>query len=51
MSFCNQDTITDCAFAHLAGIHSLNLWGCWQDTITDACRTRLWAAGIPDLFM
>jgi hypothetical protein len=27
------------------------MWGCDQATITDACRARLLAAGIPDLLM
>ena len=48
---CTQATITDAAFAHLRGIHTLDMWGCSQATITDACRARLRAAGIPVLRM
>ena len=48
---CSQVTITDGAFAHLAGIHTLNMRSCDQATITDACRARLRQAGIPDLRM
>jgi hypothetical protein len=44
MSCCNQDTITDAAFAHLAGIHTLEMRSCRQRTITDAAFARL--AGI-----
>ena len=49
MSHCNQATITDGAFAHLAGFHTLDMRHCKQATITAACRARLRAAGIPDL--
>ena len=49
MSLCSQATITDGAFAHLAGIHTLDMRGCSQVTITAACRARLRQAGIPVL--
>ena len=51
MSWCNQATITDGAFAHLAGIHTLDMGLCTQATITVACRARLQQAGIADLCM
>jgi hypothetical protein len=44
---CNQPTISDAAFAHLAGIHTLWMNGCNQDTITGATFERL--RGIPSL--
>ncbi len=47
MSCCRQDTITDGAFAHLAGIHTLNMRYCNQATITDAAFAPL--AGICEL--
>jgi len=28
MSWCLQATITDAAFAHLAGVHELDVYGC-----------------------
>ena len=49
MSYCNQETITDAAFAHLAGIHTLNMDRCSQKTITDAAFAHL--AGIHTLSM
>ena len=51
MHGCDQDTITDAAFVHLAGVHTLHMSECTQDTITDACRRRLRAAGISHLHM
>ena len=36
MWFCDQATITDAAFEHLKGIHSLVMMGCNQATITGA---------------
>ena len=48
---CNQATITDGAFAHLAGIHTLDMRYCNQATITTACRARLQQAGIATLMM
>jgi hypothetical protein len=38
---CNQATITDDAFAHLKGIHTLHMYGCNQATITDAAFVHL----------
>ena len=39
MGYCYQSTITDAAFVHLKGIHSLSLWRCNQ--LTDAVFTHL----------
>ena len=36
MSGCDQATITDAAFEHLKGIHSLVMENCTQATITGA---------------
>ena len=44
---CNY--LTDAAFAHLAGIHTLNMIGCSQATISDAAFSHL--AGIHTLIM
>ncbi len=41
--------MTDAGFAHLVGIHTLNMGGCDQVTITDAAFTHL--AGIHTLNM
>ena len=49
MSGCTQSTITDGAFAHLAGIHTLDMSWCDQATITDAAFAHL--AGIHTLNM
>ena len=51
MKHCSQATITDGAFAHLAGIHTLDMRYCSQATITAACRARLQQAGIAALTM
>jgi hypothetical protein len=51
MSWCSQATIGDGAFAHLAGIHTLDMRYCSQASITPACRAHLRQAGIPDLRM
>jgi hypothetical protein len=34
-------SITDAAFVHLAGIHTLDMRSCHQATITDACVSHL----------
>ena len=47
MSFCHQ--ITDVAFSHLAGIHTLNMTWCDQSSITDVAFSHL--AGIHTLNM
>ena len=39
MNGCNQ--ITNAAFLHLRGIHTLNMSGCNQITITDAAFVNL----------
>jgi len=44
MSYCNQAGITDAAFVHLAGIHTLNISFCVQAGITDSAFAHL--AGI-----
>jgi hypothetical protein len=49
MTFCDQATITDAAFAHLAGIHTLDMSWCRQATITDVAFAHL--AGIHTLNM
>ena len=49
MRFCDQSTITDGAFVHLAGIHTLYMGGCNQATITDGAFAHL--AGIHTLNM
>ena len=49
MGGCNQATITDAAFVHLRGIHTLGMAGCSQVTITDAAFTHL--RGIYTLYM
>jgi hypothetical protein len=50
MTWCDQHTITDGSFAHLAGIHTLDMAGCSQTTITAACRARLAGpGGVPHL--
>jgi len=41
MSFCDQSTITDAAFANLRGIHTLDMGYCIQYTITDAAFKHL----------
>jgi hypothetical protein len=41
MSKCTQKSITDAAFVHLKGIHTLDMSGCTQDTITDAALMQL----------
>jgi hypothetical protein len=41
MKYCDQDTITDAAFVHLQGIHSLVMSYCDQDTITGSTFTHL----------
>ena len=41
MSWCNQATITDAAFVHLKGIHTLDMSACPQATITDAAFAHL----------
>ncbi len=49
MHFCRQAGITDAAFAHLAGIHTLQMGRCNQVGITDAAFAHL--HGIYALFM
>ena len=39
MSLCRQ--LTDAAFEHLKGIHTLLMWGCDKVTITDAAFEHL----------
>ena len=39
MSLCPQ--LTDAAYAHLQGIHTLLMWHCRQPTITDAALAHL----------
>jgi hypothetical protein len=46
---CNQPTLSDAAFVHLTGIHTLYIYGCNQSTVTDAAFVHL--AGIPTLNM
>jgi hypothetical protein len=46
MSFCRQATITDGAFAHLRGIHTLNMSGCSQATLTPVGIAHLAGASI-----
>ena len=41
MGGCDQDTITDAAFAHLAGVHTLDVAGCYQAGLTDAAFSHL----------
>ena len=41
MRFCKQPAITDAAFAHLRGIHTLDMSGCKQAGITDAAFAHL----------
>jgi hypothetical protein len=41
MSPVLHSTITDAAFAHLRGIHTLYMNGCSQSTITDAAFAYL----------
>ena len=41
MRWCRQDSITDAAFAHLRGIHTLRMSYCSQPTITDAAFAHL----------
>jgi hypothetical protein len=41
MSECSQAGITDAAFAHLGGIHTLCVRGCSQAGITDAAFVHL----------
>ena len=38
---CAQPAITDAAFAHLRGIHTLVMYGCEQATISGAACTHL----------
>jgi hypothetical protein len=47
MSNCTQ--LSDAAFVHLRGIHTLCMWFCYQDTITDAAFAHL--RGIHTLVM
>src|SRR5690242_12615347 len=42
MWFCDQSAITDRAFTHLCGLHTLTLIACNQKTITDDAFTHLW---------
>ena len=39
MRYCNQRTITDAAFAHLRGVHTLNIRECHR--ITDAALSHV----------
>ena len=41
VSFCTQAGITDAAFVHLRGIHTLAMDGCTQAGITDAAFVHL----------
>jgi hypothetical protein len=41
MTECNQPEITDAAFVHLRGIHTLSMYECNQDTITGAASENL----------
>jgi hypothetical protein len=41
MSACHQNSITDAAFKHLRGIHTLNMFYCNQVGITDAAFEHL----------
>jgi hypothetical protein len=41
MGYCRQETITDAAFVHLRGIHTLDMRFCYQSTITDAAFEHL----------
>lgn len=41
MAHCIQSTITDKAFEHLAGLHTLNMMGCDQSTITNRAVQHL----------
>ncbi len=49
MSTCRQPAISDAAFSHLSGIHTLNMSFCRQPGITDLAFSRL--AGIHTLYM
>ena len=49
MCNCSQAAITDAAFAHLSGIHTLNMSECNQAGITDAAFAHL--RGIHTLIM
>ena len=41
MSWCNQAGISDGAFVHLVGIHTLHMIGCTQAGISDAAFAHL----------
>jgi len=41
MSGCDQESITDRAFSHLKGIHTLSMLCCTQTTITDKAFSYL----------
>jgi hypothetical protein len=41
MSGCKHEEITDGAFVHLRGIHTLHMAGCSQRTITDGAFAHL----------
>ncbi len=41
MSWCWQVGITDAAFVHLKGIHTLHMKNCTQGGITQSTRDRL----------
>ena len=40
---CSQPGITDAAFAHLSGLHTLDMSNCSQSSITDAAFVHLGA--------
>ena len=48
MTGCDQATITDAAFAHLKGIHTLNIRDCNGSLITHAANDYLF--GTTNLF-
>ena len=41
LDISEQHAITDAAFVHLKGIHTLTMWGCNQPTITNAAFIHL----------
>ena len=49
MDGCTQATLTDGAFAHLRGVHTLDLCRCAQPTITGATLSQL--RGVRALYM
>jgi hypothetical protein len=49
MRGCNQETITDTAFTHLKGIHTLNMHSCDQDTLTDAIFSYIKGVRVLDM--